>query len=79
MFHPDKAREKKEEGEEEGKGPLEVEGLGDEAFWVGNNTIGVLHVLKGDGYITLSVGGPEDQAVKIEKTKTLARAILPRL
>ena len=59
--------------------PMRVADLGDEAFWVGNNTIGVLHVLKADGYITLSVGGPEDQAAKIEKTKALARLILPRL
>jgi hypothetical protein len=59
--------------------PLRVADLGDEAFWVGNNTIGVLHVLKADGYITISVGGPDDQAAKIEKTKELARSVLSRL
>jgi hypothetical protein len=59
--------------------PMRVADLGDEAFWVGNNTIGVLHVLKADGYFTISVGGREDQAAKIEKTKTLARSILSRL
>jgi hypothetical protein len=59
--------------------PMRVADVGDEAFWVGNNTIGVLHVLKADGYISLSVGGPEDQAAKIEKTKALARSILSRL
>ena len=59
--------------------PMRVADLGDEAFWVGNNTIGALHVLKGDSYLTLSVGGPEDQKVKIEKTTALARAILSRL
>jgi hypothetical protein len=59
--------------------PMRVADVGDEAFWVGNNTIGVLHVLKADGYISVSVGGPEDQAAKIEKTKALARSILSRL
>ena len=79
MFNAKTLQEPQPDAAKKKMPPMRVADVGDEAFWVGNNTIGVLHVLKGDSYITLSVGGPEDQAVKIEKTKTLARAILPRL
>lgn len=78
MFHSEKAREK-EEGEEERKGPLVVEGIGDEAFWTGTRVGGALYVLKGDCYLRISVGGAGDQAQKIEKSKTLAASALKRL
>jgi hypothetical protein len=78
MFHPEKPRAKKEEGEEE-KGPLVVEGLGDEAFWTGSRVGGALYVLKGNCYLRISVGGAGDQAQKIEKSKTLAESALKRL
>jgi len=79
MFGPEKIHETESASGKKEMPPMRIADLGDEAFWVGNNTIGALYVLKGDSYITLSVGGPEDQKIKIEKTTTLARAILPRL
>lgn len=74
------AREKKEKEEEgERKEPERVEGVGDEAFWTGSRVGGALYVLKGNCYIRISVGGAGDQASKIDKSKTLALAVLKRL
>ena len=56
-----------------------VEGVGEEAFWLGNRKSGGLHVLSGDRYIRVSVGGQEEVPAKIEKTSKLARHVLPRL
>ena len=56
-----------------------VEGVGEEAFWLGNRKSGGLHVLSGDRYIRVSVGGQEEIPAKIEKTSKLARHVLPRL
>ena len=85
----DKKEEKNEPESEEGAGrerkreaearPYRVSGIGDEAFWSGTPFGGGLFVLKGDAYFRLSVGGPEPEAVKIEKLKKLARRALPRL
>jgi len=80
LFHDERPREKekeKEEGEE--KGPLKVEGIGDEAFWSGSRVGGALYVLKDNCYIRISVGGAGDQAQKLEKSKTLAAFVLKRL
>jgi hypothetical protein len=77
IFHREKASEKKEEGEE--REPQKIEGVGDEAFWVGNRVGGALYVLKGNAYIRISVGGAGDQAQKTEKSKTLAQSVLKRL
>jgi hypothetical protein len=76
LFHEERPREK-EEGEE--KGPQQVEGVGDEAFWSGSRVGGALYVLKDNCYIRISVGGAGDQAQKLEKSKTLAAAVLKRL
>ena len=56
-----------------------IEGVGDEAFWTGNERMGALYVLKGNRYVRISVGGPGEQAAKIEKSRTLAEAALKRL
>jgi hypothetical protein len=77
MFHREKASGKKEEGEE--KEPQKVEGVGDEAFWLGNRVGGALYVLTGNSYIRISVGGAGDQAQKTEKSKKLAQSVLKRL
>jgi hypothetical protein len=78
IFHREEsARKEKEEGE--GKEPLKVEGVGDEAFWTGTRVGGALYVLKGNAYIRISVGGAGDQAQKMEKSKTLAESVLKRL
>lgn len=59
--------------------PKAVEGLGDEAFWVGDPMTGALYVLKGDVFLRVSVGGPPDQAQKIKRSKALASYALKRL
>ena len=70
--------EREEEGEEM-SGPIPVPGVGDEAFWTGDGLIGALYVLKGDVYVRLSLGGPQDARARIEKSKTLAAKALRRL
>jgi hypothetical protein len=79
MFGEDEKREQEREEEEKSKPPLKVEGIGDEAFWVGGHIGGALYVLKGDTYIRISVGGPGDSKAKIEKSKTLGEFVLKRL
>ena len=59
--------------------PKKVEGIGDVAFWTGDDRMGALYVLAGDRMVRISVGGPGDQGAKIEKCKRLAEAVLNRL
>ena len=77
------AREKKSgtrvEEEEEGLPPARVRGVGDEAYWVGNDKVGALYVLRGDKFIRVSVGGGDKQDRKIEKAKALAQSALKRV
>ncbi len=77
IFHHEKTSEKKEEEEE--REPQKVDGVGDEAFWTRTHVGGALYVLKGNCYIRISVGGADDQARKIEKSKALAQSVLKRL
>jgi hypothetical protein len=72
----ERAREKAREAAAR---PRRISGVGDEAFWDGSTLGGGLFVLKGDAYFRLSVGGPDNETVKIEKLKKLARRALPRL
>jgi hypothetical protein len=74
-------REKDRSAEEEREGgkPMLVSGLGDEAFWMGNNLMGAIYALKKDKIVRISVGGPGDAKTRIEKCKTLAQKSLQRL
>lgn len=56
-----------------------IDGVGDDAYWLGDERMGALFVLQGPRYLRISVGGPGDQAAKIEKCKALARIVLGRL
>ena len=56
-----------------------IEDLGDQAYWVGNDALGALSMLKGERYITISVGGAGDQAAKRDKCIAFARLIVARL
>ncbi|HKG13068.1 MAG TPA: hypothetical protein VKB12_07005 [Pyrinomonadaceae bacterium] len=67
------------EEEEEGLPPTRVKGVGDEAYWVGNDRVGALYVLRGDKFIRISVGGADKQDKKIEKSKALAERALKRV
>jgi len=68
----------REEGEE-ATPPKKMDGVGEEAFWAGNRVGGALYVLTGDVFIRISVGGPDNQEAKIEKSKRLAEKALGRL
>lgn len=63
---------------EEGQ-PFAVDGIGNEAFWMGDPVVGSLFVLKGDVYFRISVGGWADGAVRLEKTKALAQKVAKRI
>jgi hypothetical protein len=67
-----------EAGEESGN-PQKVAGVGDEAFWTGDRIVGALYVLKGDAYLRISIGGPDEREMKIQRSKRLARNALKRL
>jgi hypothetical protein len=72
--------EQKQRGEEEEGPPLKkIDGTGDEAYWAGSRVGGALYVLKGDAYIRISLGGPDTEEAKIEKSKKLAQKAIARL
>jgi hypothetical protein len=77
----DKEEPKSEEGreKEEGVPPRKIAGLGDEAFWVPNRFGGTLYALKGEAFLSISIGGPDKEEVKIDKSKKLAAKALRRL
>jgi hypothetical protein len=78
-----KGGENKERGdaetEQERTAPQRVSGLGDEAFWEPSRIGGALYVLKGDVFIRLSIGGPDNPETKMKKTQALAQKVLSRL
>jgi hypothetical protein len=74
-----KGRKPGPEGEEEARKPRRIEGLGEEAYWVGTPITGALYVLQADNFVRISVGGVREESVRIEKSKTLARAVVKRL
>jgi len=59
--------------------PKKIEGVGDDAFWTANRMGGALYVLKDNVFIRISVGGPESEASKLDRTKRLAAKALSRL
>jgi hypothetical protein len=65
--------------EEERKPPQKIEGVGEEAFWIGNRIGGALYVLKNNAILRISVGGADNQETKINKSKALSLKALPRL
>jgi hypothetical protein len=67
------------EREEEPQKPRPIDGLGEEAYWVGNPISGALYVLKGNSFLRISVGGVREESERIEKSKALAHAALKRL
>jgi hypothetical protein len=76
----EKERGGKSSGEEEESAPpLRVAGVGDDAYWTGNQKLGALYVLKGDVILWISVGGAGDQQTKIKRTRTLAQQSLKRI
>ncbi|HET9836886.1 MAG TPA: hypothetical protein VFR84_01545 [Candidatus Angelobacter sp.] len=67
------------EQEETESRPRAIQGVGDEAYWVGGPVTGALYVLRGDTFIRLSVGGVREEAARIEKSVALAKLVLKKL
>jgi hypothetical protein len=59
--------------------PKQITRVGDEAFWVSNRFGGILYVLKGNSFISIGIGGTDDEATKLQKSKVLAEKALKRL
>jgi hypothetical protein len=59
--------------------PKLIPGIGDEAYWVGSSKMGALYILKRGRYFRVSVGGPDAEEVKLQKSKKLAAYALKRL
>jgi hypothetical protein len=74
-----RAQEPEPEREEEARKPRRIEGLGEDAYWVGTPITGALYVLQGDNFVRISIGGVGEESVRIEKSKILARAVVKRL
>lgn len=87
LFHPKRGSQASlsqqkaapEKGKKDAGQPRRVRGVGDEAFWVGDQVTGVLYVLAGDAYFRISVGGWADERARRQKTVALARKIARRL
>ena len=92
QFHPPEPKDEDErpvpgkapdkvgpEGEEDAPKPRHLDGLGEEAYWVGNGITGALYVLQGDVFLRISVGGVHEESARIEKAKVLARDVMKRL
>ena len=68
------------EGEErESIPPKKIEGIGEQAFWTSNRFGGILYVLKGNAFISISLGGTDNEDTKIQKSRVLAQKALQRL
>ena len=74
----DKRSEGKEEKEESVR-PKKIDGIGEQAFWVSNRFGGVLYVLRGEVFISIGLGGTDDEETKLKKSKVLAQKALQRL
>ena len=72
-------QQRREEGEEEGRPAKKISGIGEDAYWSGSRVGGALYVLKKNVFIRISVGGPDNEETKINKSKALAEMALSRL
>jgi hypothetical protein len=78
-YRDEEPKTKSGDEKEQGSAPKKIEGLGDEAYWVTNRFGGMLYVLKGTSFISIGLGGTDDQETKLKKSKALAEKALQRL
>lgn len=71
-FEGAKATRKKER-------PKVVAGVGEKAYWVGNDKVGALYAFERGRIVRVSVGGPDTEETKIQKSKKLLQKALKRL
>src|SRR6266566_1567568 len=74
-----KEQSERKEEKEDSVPPKKIDGIGEEAFWASNRFGGVLYILKGDAFISISLGGSDNEETKIKKSKALAQKALRRL
>ena len=73
-------KETERKGEkEESVPPKKIDGIGEEAFWASNRFGGILYILNGDAFVSISLGGTDDEETKLQKSKALAQKALQRL
>jgi hypothetical protein len=71
---------RKKNREEEHWRPERVAGLGEEAYWAGNQKMWTLSVLRRDRVVRVTLaGGPDIQAENLKRATALARGVLKRL
>lgn len=71
---------RKKNREEEHWRPQRVAGVGDEAFWTGNQKMWTLAVLRGERAVRVTLAGsPEEQAENLKRATEVARKVLKRL
>jgi hypothetical protein len=78
-YQNEEPKTKTGEEKEQGPAPKKIDGIGEEAFWVSNRFGGTLYVLKGDAFISIGLGGTDDEETKLTKSKALAQKALQRL
>jgi len=78
-YQNEEPKTEKGEEKEQGPAPKKIERLGDDAYWIINRFGGILYVLKGDAFISVGIGGTDDEETKLEKSKVLAKKALQRL
>ena len=78
-YQDEEPKTKSGDEKEQGSAPKKIEGLGDDAYWVGNRFGGMLYVLRGDAFISIGVGGTDDEDTKLKKSKALAEKALQHL
>jgi hypothetical protein len=78
-YQDEEPKTKSGDEKEQGSAPKKIRRLGDDAFWVSNRFGGVLYVLKGDVFISVGLGGTDDEDTKLKKSKVLAEKAIQRL
>jgi len=75
-----KSERRKQAGKPEGSAPARrVEGVGDEAYWVGTSFNGTIYAFKKDALVRISIGGPDKEEDRLRKLTALAQKALARL
>ena len=78
-YWDEEPKSKSGDEKEQDSAPKKIEGLGDDAYWVGNRVGGILYVIKGETFFSIGVDGTEDQETQLKKSKALAEKALQRL
>jgi len=78
LTHERRPQTKEEQAEQKTK-PVEVSGLGEQAYWIPDPHVGTLYVLEENYFLRISLGGKDSNDVRSKKANDLARAALRRL